>query len=85
MRRRSGTLDIYGRNNPEQYEAEYQCIASNEYGSAYSHKIRLQLYSKSGTGTEMFVSTGKRRCKVISVCSVAVDVGSTFNVISVKS
>ncbi|KAK2851707.1 hypothetical protein Q5P01_007983 [Channa striata] len=44
MRRRSGTLDIYARNNPEQYEAEYQCIASNEYGSAYSHKIRLQLY-----------------------------------------
>uniref|UniRef100_A0A8D3DLU9 Neural cell adhesion molecule L1 n=1 Tax=Scophthalmus maximus TaxID=52904 RepID=A0A8D3DLU9_SCOMX len=26
------------------YEAEYQCIASNEYGSAYSHKIRLRLY-----------------------------------------
>ncbi|XP_008277414.1 neurofascin [Stegastes partitus] len=44
MRRRSGTLDIYARNNPEQYEAEYQCIASNEYGSAYSNKIRLQLY-----------------------------------------
>ncbi|KAM9786232.1 neurofascin [Neosynchiropus ocellatus] len=44
MRRRSGTLDIYAWNNPEQYEAEYQCIASNEYGSAYSHKIRLRLY-----------------------------------------
>uniref|UniRef100_A0A672J752 Neurofascin n=1 Tax=Salarias fasciatus TaxID=181472 RepID=A0A672J752_SALFA len=44
MRRRSGTLDIYARTNPEQYEAEYQCIASNEYGSAYSNKIRLQLY-----------------------------------------
>ncbi|KAM6924468.1 neurofascin-like [Xenentodon cancila] len=44
MRRRSGTLDIYAPNNPEQYEAEYQCIASNEYGSAYTHKIRLQLY-----------------------------------------
>ncbi|XP_047457331.1 neuronal cell adhesion molecule-like [Mugil cephalus] len=44
MRRRSGTLDIYARNNPEQYEAEYQCIASNEYGSAYSNKIRLKLY-----------------------------------------
>ncbi|XP_075897873.1 neurofascin [Nelusetta ayraudi] len=44
MRRRSGTLDIYAWNNPEQYEAEYQCIASNEYGSAYSNKIRLQLY-----------------------------------------
>lgn len=46
MRRRSGTLDIYAWNNPEQYEAEYQCVASNEYGSAYSHKIRLRLYSK---------------------------------------
>ncbi|XP_061591464.1 neurofascin isoform X1 [Cololabis saira] len=44
MRRRSGTLDIYAPNNPEKYEAEYQCIASNEYGSAYTHKIRLQLY-----------------------------------------
>ncbi|KAK5863915.1 hypothetical protein PBY51_000902 [Eleginops maclovinus] len=44
MRRRSGTLDIYAWNNPEQYEAEYQCIASNEYGSAYSSKIRLRLY-----------------------------------------
>ncbi|XP_035014683.2 neurofascin isoform X1 [Hippoglossus stenolepis] len=44
MRRRSGTLDIYAWNNPEQYEAEYQCIASNEYGSAYSNKIRLLLY-----------------------------------------
>ncbi|XP_071333017.1 neurofascin [Trachinotus anak] len=44
MRRRSGTLDIYAWKNPEQYEAEYQCIASNEYGSAYSNKIRLRLY-----------------------------------------
>lgn len=51
MRRRSGTLDIYAQNNPEKYEAEYQCIASNEYGSAYTHKIRLHLYSKSRTGT----------------------------------
>ncbi|XP_023194944.1 neurofascin-like isoform X2 [Xiphophorus maculatus] len=44
MRRRSGTLDIYAKHNPEQYEAEYQCIASNLYGSAYTHKIRLRLY-----------------------------------------
>lgn len=50
MRRRSGTLDIYAWNNPEQYEAEYQCIASNEYGSAYSSKIRLRLYSKISIG-----------------------------------
>ncbi|XP_072305202.1 neurofascin [Eucyclogobius newberryi] len=44
MRRRSGTLDIYAKYNPEQYEAEYQCIASNQYGSAYSNIIRLMLY-----------------------------------------
>ncbi|XP_029689002.1 neurofascin isoform X2 [Takifugu rubripes] len=44
MRRHSGTLDIYAWNNPEQYEAEYQCVASNMYGSAYSNKIRLRLY-----------------------------------------
>lgn len=46
MRRRSGTLDIYAWNNPEEYEAEYQCIASNEYGSAYSNKIRLRISSE---------------------------------------
>ncbi|XP_061122312.1 neurofascin isoform X4 [Syngnathus typhle] len=44
MRRRSGTLDISARNDPRQYEAEYQCIASNQYGSAYSDKIRVRLY-----------------------------------------
>ena len=46
MRRRSGTLDINAWNNPEDYEGEYQCIASNEYGSAYSNKIVLRLSSK---------------------------------------
>lgn len=50
MRRQSGTLDIYAWNNPEQYEAEYQCVASNMYGSAYSNKIRLRLYSKIRRG-----------------------------------
>lgn len=50
MRRHSGTLDIYAWNNPEQYEAEYQCVASNMYGSAYSNKIRLRLYSKKRYG-----------------------------------
>ncbi|KAG7254303.1 hypothetical protein CRUP_038867, partial [Coryphaenoides rupestris] len=43
MRRRSGTLDIYAWKDPQEYEAEYQCIASNEHGSAYSHKIMLRL------------------------------------------
>ena len=46
MRRRSGTLDIYAWKDPEQYEAEYQCIASNEHGSAYSNKIMLRLSSE---------------------------------------
>uniref|UniRef100_A0A8C2ZV88 Neural cell adhesion molecule L1 n=1 Tax=Cyclopterus lumpus TaxID=8103 RepID=A0A8C2ZV88_CYCLU len=58
MRRRSGTLDIYAWNNPEQYEAEYQCIASNEYGSAYSNKIRLRLYSKEEVLEPVVVSAG---------------------------
>uniref|UniRef100_A0A8C4ZD09 Neurofascin n=1 Tax=Gadus morhua TaxID=8049 RepID=A0A8C4ZD09_GADMO len=43
MRRRSGTLDIYAWKDPQEYEAEYQCIASNEHGSAYSNKILLRL------------------------------------------
>lgn len=51
MRRRSGTLDIYAWKNPEQYEAEFQCIASNEYGAAYSNKIMVRLYSKFNRGT----------------------------------
>uniref|UniRef100_A0A8C6UWQ8 Ig-like domain-containing protein n=1 Tax=Neogobius melanostomus TaxID=47308 RepID=A0A8C6UWQ8_9GOBI len=58
MRRRSGTLDIYAKYNPEQYEAEYQCIASNQYGSAYSNKIRLMLYSKE-IQEPVVVSAGK--------------------------
>ena len=47
MRRRSGTLDIYAWKDPQEYEAEYQCIASNEHGSAYSNKILLRLSSES--------------------------------------
>ncbi|XP_035236393.1 neurofascin-like isoform X2 [Anguilla anguilla] len=45
MRRWSGTLDMgfgHGRR-PEEYEAEYQCFATNEYGSAVSDKIRLRI------------------------------------------
>lgn len=65
MRRHSGTLDIYARNNPEQYEAEYQCVASNMYGSAYSNKIRLRLYSKIRRG-----GWGEKQVFVLS-CTVA--------------
>ncbi|XP_036388903.1 neurofascin-like [Megalops cyprinoides] len=45
MRRWSGTLDMgfgYGRR-PEEYEGEYQCFATNDYGSAMSNKIRLRV------------------------------------------
>ncbi|CAB1329841.1 unnamed protein product [Coregonus sp. 'balchen'] len=44
MRRRSGTLDIYAWADPEAYEGEYQCVATNEYGTAYSNKINLRIY-----------------------------------------
>lgn len=60
MRRHSGTLDIDAWNNPEQYEAEYQCVASNMYGSAYSNKIRLRLYSKSSRGGRLLLA--QRSC-----------------------
>ncbi|KAJ8371340.1 hypothetical protein SKAU_G00113680 [Synaphobranchus kaupii] len=48
MRRWSGTLDMgFGhQRRPEEYEAEYQCFATNDYGSAASDKIRLRI-SKS--------------------------------------
>ncbi|NXN97902.1 NFASC protein, partial [Rhinopomastus cyanomelas] len=47
-RRRSGTLvvDFHGGGRPEDYEGEYQCFARNEYGTALSSKIHLQV-SKS--------------------------------------
>lgn len=65
MRRHSGTLDIDAWNNPEQYEAEYQCVASNMYGSAYSNKIRLRLYSKSSRGGRL--SLAQQSCTMASV------------------
>ncbi|XP_075766619.1 neurofascin isoform X4 [Pelodiscus sinensis] len=48
MQRRSGTLviDFRGGGRPEDYEGEYQCFARNEYGTALSSKIFLQV-SKS--------------------------------------
>ncbi|XP_075298829.1 neurofascin isoform X15 [Opisthocomus hoazin] len=48
MRRRSGTLviDFHGGGRPEDYEGEYQCFARNDYGTALSSKIHLQV-SKS--------------------------------------
>ncbi|XP_028853428.1 neurofascin homolog (chicken) a isoform X3 [Denticeps clupeoides] len=48
MRKRSGTLEIGFRSGgrPEEYEGEYQCFASNDFGTAISNKILLRV-SKS--------------------------------------
>ncbi|XP_005430890.1 neurofascin isoform X10 [Geospiza fortis] len=48
MRRRSGTLviDFHSGGRPDDYEGEYQCFARNDYGTALSSKIHLQV-SKS--------------------------------------
>ncbi|XP_057217425.1 neurofascin homolog (chicken) a isoform X13 [Triplophysa rosa] len=46
MRKRSGTLEIGSSGKPEDYEGEYQCFASNDFGTAISNKILLRV-SKS--------------------------------------
>uniref|UniRef100_A0A8C5B9H5 Neurofascin homolog (chicken) a n=1 Tax=Gadus morhua TaxID=8049 RepID=A0A8C5B9H5_GADMO len=45
MRKRSGTLEINFRSGgrPEDYEGEYQCLASNDLGVAVSNKILLRV------------------------------------------
>ncbi|XP_072212282.1 neurofascin isoform X7 [Excalfactoria chinensis] len=45
MRRRSGTLviDFHGGGRPDDYEGEYQCFARNDFGTALSNKIHLQV------------------------------------------
>ncbi|XP_047204092.1 neurofascin homolog (chicken) a isoform X18 [Girardinichthys multiradiatus] len=45
MRKRSGTLEIGFRNGgrPEDYEGEYQCFATNDFGVALSNKILLRV------------------------------------------
>ncbi|KAL2104019.1 hypothetical protein ACEWY4_000887 [Coilia grayii] len=43
MRRRSGTLEIFFYGRPNDYEGEYQCTATNEFGSAISNKINLRI------------------------------------------
>lgn len=53
MRRRSGTLviDIHSGGRPDDYEGEYQCFARNDYGTALSSKIHLQVSSESFLGS----------------------------------
>ncbi|XP_026077076.1 neurofascin homolog (chicken) a isoform X14 [Carassius auratus] len=46
MRSRSGTLEIRSSGKSEDYEGEYQCFATNEFGTAISNKILLRV-SKS--------------------------------------
>lgn len=48
MRRKSGTLSIDFRSGgrPEDYEGEYQCFARNDFGTAISNKIILQVSSE---------------------------------------
>ncbi|XP_067287544.1 neurofascin homolog (chicken) a isoform X13 [Pseudorasbora parva] len=46
MRSRSGTLEIRSSGKPEDYEGEYQCFSSNDFGTAISNKILLRV-SKS--------------------------------------
>ncbi|KAL7407095.1 hypothetical protein ABVT39_002922 [Epinephelus coioides] len=45
MRKRSGTLEIGFRSGgrPEDYEGEYQCFATNDFGVALSDKILLRV------------------------------------------
>ncbi|CAN9512169.1 unnamed protein product [Ophioblennius macclurei] len=45
MRKRSGTVEIGFRSGgrPEDYEGEYQCFATNEFGTALSNKILLRV------------------------------------------
>lgn len=48
MRKRSGTLEVGFRSGgrPEDYEGEYQCFATNEFGVALSNKILLRVSSE---------------------------------------
>lgn len=58
MRKRSGTLEIGFRSGgrPEDYEGEYQCFATNEFGVALSNKILLRVSSKDTEDVERFTS-----------------------------
>lgn len=46
MRSRSGTLEIRSSGKSEDYEGEYQCFASNDFGTAISNKILLRVSSE---------------------------------------
>lgn len=59
MRKRSGTLEIGFRSGgrPDDYEGEYQCFATNEFGVALSNKILLRVSSKNSRDAERFTGT----------------------------
>nr|XP_055039240.1 neurofascin homolog (chicken) a isoform X16 [Misgurnus anguillicaudatus] len=46
MRKPSGSLEIRSSGKPEDFEGEYQCFATNDFGTAISNKILLRV-SKS--------------------------------------
>lgn len=57
MRKRSGTLEIGFRSGgrPEDYEGEYQCFATNDFGVSLSNKILLRVSSKITEHTHSFI------------------------------
>lgn len=58
MKKRSGTLEIGFKTGgkPEDYEGEYQCFATNNYGVALSNKILLRVSSKNLSITELLLN-----------------------------
>jgi contactin 1 len=59
MRKRSGTLEISFRSGgrPEDYEGEYQCFASNDFGTALTNKILLRVSSEETVDIHTYTYT----------------------------
>lgn len=64
MRKRSGTLEIGFRSGgrPEDYEGEYQCFATNDFGVALSNKILLRVSSKITPEQTHYDTNSKEIC-----------------------